>query len=125
MKWYLKVLKNYVEFSGRARRKEYWMFALINAIILLCINLTENFVGVTSSIVIISLVYNTAVLIPSIAVTVRRLHDAGFSGWVALIILIPVLGWIAIIIFMLLDSAEGSNKYGPNPKTTQSSTIAS
>ena len=108
MNWYLKVLKQYADFSGRARRKEYWMFFLFNFIIsyglTILTGVTEN-----SIFAIISSVYSLAVLIPSIAVGVRRMHDAGKSGW---FLLIPIYN----LILACTDSEAGSNKWGPNPK---------
>jgi uncharacterized membrane protein YhaH (DUF805 family) len=114
MNWYLDVLKNkYATFDGRARRKEYWMFFLVNLIISLVLGFIEGIFGGPG---LLGLLYSLAVLIPSIAVTVRRLHDTGRSGWWILIGLIPVIGWIVLLVFMLMDSQPGSNQYGPNPK---------
>lgn len=114
MEWYVKVLQQYADFSGRARRKEYWMFALFNLIIALVLGFIENLVGLSS---LLSTVYALAVLVPSIAVSVRRLHDTGRTGWWVLIGLIPVLGTIVLIIFMLLEGDAESNEHGPNPKS--------
>ncbi|MFD2445295.1 DUF805 domain-containing protein [Bacillus sp. CGMCC 1.16607] len=113
MHWYLKVLKNYVGFSGRARRMEYWMFVLFNLIISFILGFLE---GMLDWPPLLSGLYSLAVLLPSLAVGVRRLHDTGRSGWWLLISLIPFVGWIIIIIFMFLDSDPGANEYGPNPK---------
>ena len=121
MNWYLEVLKKYAVFSGRARRKEYWMFFLFNLIITLVLALIDSLTGTFSSqagLGLLSGLYSLAVLIPSIAVTVRRLHDTGRSGWWILIGLIPVIGGIILLIFMVLDSEPGENQYGPNPKAT-------
>jgi uncharacterized membrane protein YhaH (DUF805 family) len=107
MNWYLAVLKKYAEFSGRARRQEYWMFVLINLIISLVLNYVSAFLyGI----------YSLAVLVPSIAVGARRLHDIGKTGWLLLIALIPVLGWILLLVWLAKDSQPGSNQYGENPK---------
>jgi uncharacterized membrane protein YhaH (DUF805 family) len=111
MEWYLKVLKNYVGFTGRARRKEYWMFALISGIIGLALRAVDYIVGAP----VFTWIYALAILLPGLAVVVRRLHDTGRSGWWYLIILIPVVGGIVLLVFTCLDS-EGDNKYGPNPK---------
>jgi uncharacterized membrane protein YhaH (DUF805 family) len=113
MSWHLMVLKKYAVFSGRSRRREFWMFALFNFIIALVIGCVEGIVG---SPAIISTLYSLAVLIPSLAVTVRRLHDTGRRGWWILIGLIPLVGWIVLIVFMVLDSQPNDNQYGPNPK---------
>jgi uncharacterized membrane protein YhaH (DUF805 family) len=119
MSWYLEVLKKYAVFSGRARRKEYWMFFLINLIISVVLIAIDSLIGTFSPqarVGLLQSIYSLAVLIPSLAVTVRRLHDTGRTGWWILIGLIPVIGGIVLLIFMLLDSEPGSNEYGPNPK---------
>jgi uncharacterized membrane protein YhaH (DUF805 family) len=114
MNWYLDVLKKYAVFSGRARRTEYWMFLLVNLVIAFVLGIIEVMIGTGG---ILAAIYSLAVLIPSIAVTVRRLHDTGRAGWWILIVLIPAIGAIVLLIFMVLDSQAGSNEYGPNPKT--------
>jgi uncharacterized membrane protein YhaH (DUF805 family) len=112
--WYLDVLKNrYATFSGRARRKEYWMFFLFNFLIAVGISIMEAIVGLAG---ILGGLYALAVLIPGIALTVRRLHDTGRSGWWILIALVPFIGWIILLVFMVLDSQPADNAYGPNPK---------
>ena len=119
MNWYLKCLKQYADFNGRARRKEYWMFVLFNIIISFVLGLVDRLFGTFSSkagIGILGVLYSLAVLIPGLAVTVRRLHDIGKSGWMILIGLIPFIGTIWFLVLMLLDSNPGENKYGPNPK---------
>ncbi len=114
MNWYLAVLKNYVGFSGRARRKEYWMFTLFNLIAMLVIGVLDGLLGTAG---IIGGLYTLAVLLPSIAVTVRRLHDTGRSGWWALIVLVPLIGAIVLLVFMVLDSETRQNRHGDCPKT--------
>ena len=119
MNYYLDVLKKYAVFSGRAARKEYWMFVLWNFIIGVLLGIV---VGVIDNVInsqaltVVSYLYSLAVLIPSLAVFFRRLHDTGRSGWWILIGLIPAIGAIVLIIFMVLDSQPGDNKYGSNPK---------
>ncbi|MEC0231046.1 DUF805 domain-containing protein [Paenibacillus alba] len=113
MEWYLKVLKNYVGFSGRARRKEYWMFLLFNAIAAVILAILESITGLKS---VLTLIYSLAVLLPSLAVTFRRLHDTGRSAWWVLISFIPLIGSIILIVFNCQDSQPNENKYGPNPK---------
>jgi len=119
MNWYIKVLKNYAEFSGRARRKEYWMFVLFNCIFALVLSL----IGLLTfgMLYILSILYGVAVFVPALAVAVRRLHDIGKSGWYYLIILIPVAGPIWFLVLMCTDSQPGDNKYGPNPKEEEGS----
>lgn len=121
MNWYLEVLKKYAEFSGRARRKEYWFFALFNFLIAVALGFIEMSAGLTYGEYgygPLSGLYALAVLIPGIAVTVRRLHDTGRSGWWILIGLVPIIGWIVLLVFMFLDSQPGDNDHGPNPKTS-------
>jgi uncharacterized membrane protein YhaH (DUF805 family) len=113
MQWYLKVLKNYIGFQGRARRKEYWMFFLFNFLITMLLSIIEVMLGLGG---ILSGIYGLFVLLPSIAVNVRRLHDIGRTGWWMLLSFIPVVGLIVLLIFAALDSQPGENKYGPNPK---------
>src|SRR5919199_91334 len=117
--WYLEVLKKYAVFDGRARRQEYWMFILFNIIITAVLALIDSLIGTVirqAGFGLLQGLYDLAVLLPSIAVTVRRLHDTGRTGWWILIGLIPVIGGIVLLIFMLLDSEPGANEYGPNPK---------
>jgi uncharacterized membrane protein YhaH (DUF805 family) len=119
MNWYLMVLKKYAQFTGRSRRKELWMFVLFNTLIgiLLCvlsILLRES--GISSIVSVLCLLYMLAVLVPGLAVGVRRLHDTGRSGWWWLIDLVPFVGPIILLVFWVLDSQPGANQYGPNPK---------
>lgn len=113
MEWYLAVLKNYAGFSGRARRKEYWMFLLFNMIIALVLGFIEGLFGSPG---ILGSIYSLAVLVPSIAVSMRRLHDTGRSGWWMLIGFVPLIGAAVLLIFFVQDSMQGSNQYGPSPK---------
>lgn len=114
MNWYLDVLKNkYATFSGRARRKEYWMFFLFNVLIAIGLGIIEALIGTGG---LIGALYSLAVLIPGIAVTVRRLHDTSRTGWWVLIVFVPLVGALILLIFMVLDSQPGDNEYGPNPK---------
>ena len=120
MNWYLEVLRKYAVFDGRARRKEYWMFALFNIIIILALGLVEGLLGIGdlggSGYGPLSLIYSLGIILPSVGVAIRRLHDTGRSGWWLLITLIPILGGLVVLVFMILDSQPGSNQYGPNPK---------
>ncbi|MFC4666571.1 DUF805 domain-containing protein [Falsiporphyromonas endometrii] len=115
MNWYLKVLRQYADFSGRARRTEYWMFTLVNLIITIALLLLFYF---TESLLFLGVVvlYSLAMIIPGIAVCVRRLHDTGKSGLYFFVSFIPLIGNIWIFVLMLLDSNVGDNDYGPNPK---------
>ncbi|MEW9702055.1 DUF805 domain-containing protein [Paenibacillus sp. SI8] len=113
MEWYLKVLKNYVGFQGRARRKEYWMFVLFNVIVSIVLSIL---VAIVKPLSVLSYLYSLAILLPSLAVGARRLHDTGRSGWMLLLGLIPLVGAIILIVFFSQDSQEGENQHGPNPK---------
>ena len=115
MNWYLECLRQYGYLNGRARRSEYWYFNLINLIIVLAIDFIFTPILGFSSIIIIRL-YALAVFMPSVAVTVRRLHDIGKSGWFILLALIPLVGAIVLLIFYCTDSEPGENQWGPNPK---------
>lgn len=115
MNWYLDALKQYATFAGRARRTAFWMFFLINLIIDVVLSILWRATGL-GILEIIYYLYALAVLIPGIAVTVRRLHDTGRSGGWWWIGLIPLVGWIILIVFCAEDSKPGPNQYGPNPK---------
>lgn len=122
MKWYLKCWQQYADFSGRARRKEYWLFTLFNAIISYVISLVFGLIAISTGMVFLtylSYVYTLAVFIPSLAVCVRRLHDVGKSGWMYLLVLIPIIGQIWLIVLFCMDSQAGENKWGANPKETE------
>jgi len=111
--YYLDLLKNkYAEFNGRARRSEYWYFVLFNFIVSLGLGMVDAFTGMG----FLNYVYSLAVIIPGIGVGVRRLHDTGRSGWWLLVGLIPLIGWIVLIVFFVQDSNPYDNQYGPNPK---------
>ncbi len=112
--WYMKALTQYVEFTGRARRKEFWTFTLVNLVISLIISALDNIVGL--GIGFLGTLFSLAILLPSIAVAIRRLHDIGKEGWWLLIGLIPIIGWIVLIYFYVQDSEPGPNSYGANPK---------
>jgi uncharacterized membrane protein YhaH (DUF805 family) len=119
MNWYLKALNQYADFNGRARRKEYWMFFLFNmvfATVVLLIDIAAGTANLDSGSGLFQGIYSLAVLIPGLAVGVRRLHDVGKSGWMLLIALIPIIGAIWLLVLMVTDSKEGTNKWGENPK---------
>jgi uncharacterized membrane protein YhaH (DUF805 family) len=127
MNWYLAALKKYADFSGRARRKEYWFFVLFNIIISIVLTICDVVIGTYNSgagIGLLSGIYTLAILLPGIGVTVRRLHDTGRSGWWILIIFVPLVGAIVLLIFMFLDSHPGTNAYGPSPKAGEVPTVA-
>ena len=132
MYWYLEVMKKYAVFEGRARRKEYWMFQLVNGIIivvLMCIFALQihsaiargrdSFAGVPA--LLVFLAYVLATVVPALAVSVRRLHDADLGGGWLFISLVP-LGGLVLFVFHVLDGTPGPNRYGPSPKGVTSST---
>ncbi len=123
MNYYLKVLQNYATFTGRARRSEYWYFALFNVIFSLVATILDNVLGIALEGIGYGPLYGLyvlAMLIPGIAVTVRRLHDVGKSGWMYFIVLIPIIGAIWLLVLFFTDSQVGSNKWGENPKEVAS-----
>lgn len=119
MNWYLEVLKKYTQFGGRSRRKEYWFFVLFNMIISFALTFIDAFTGTLNAelgLGLLSGAYGLAVLVPSIAVGFRRIHDTGRSAWWFLLLLIPLIGIIVILIFLLQDSQKEENQYGLSPK---------
>ncbi len=119
MSWYLEALKKYAVFSGRSRRMEYWYFVLFNIIVAIVLAGIDALLGTfssSSSIGLLSGIYGLAVIIPSLAVTVRRLHDIDRSGWWIFINLIPLIGAIVLLVFAVSEGTAGNNRYGPSPK---------
>lgn len=113
MNWYLGCWKKYAEFSGRARRQEFWMFSLFNFLASVALTIVDAILGTNGT---LDGLYTLAVLIPYIAVTARRLHDTDHSGWWQLIWIIPIIGWIIFFLNTCSDSQPGENRFGPNPK---------
>ena len=119
MSWYLEALKKYAVFSGRSRRMEYWYFVLFNLVVYIVFSLIDALLGtfnVVQGVGLLSGLYALAVLIPTLAVHVRRLHDIDRTGWWILIRLIPLIGTIVLLVFALTPGTPGSNRYGPDPK---------
>ena len=119
MYWYLAVLKKYAVFSGRARRREYWVFVLFNCIIGVVVPFIIWFIPDTSVVTFIGvlwLIYALGIVIPSFAVFVRRLHDTGRTGWWSFIGLVPLIGVFVLLVVLVRDSQPGENRYGPSPK---------
>jgi uncharacterized membrane protein YhaH (DUF805 family) len=108
MEYFTGALKKYADFTGRSRRKDYWMFVLIYSVI--------NIVLAVLGLDIISIVFGLALFIPSISIAARRLHDTGRSGWWQLILFVPIIGFIILIVFLVQDSHD-ANDYGVNPKS--------
>jgi uncharacterized membrane protein YhaH (DUF805 family) len=123
MHGYLQALRKYAVFSGRARRAEYWQFTIVNIIISLVLSLLLSLLrslgagaGVQLALSLFASLYSLAMILPSLAVTVRRLHDTDHSGWWLFISLVPIIGSIALFVWMVSDSDGGDNYYGRNPK---------
>ena len=124
MEWYIKVMRdNYANFSGRARRKEYWMYVLVQSIIMIGLMILDSILGLDFELQGISLGYGYLYsiggivhFIPSLAVLVRRLHDVGKSGWFYFIGLIPLIGAIWLLILFCTEGQKQDNKWGPDPK---------
>lgn len=116
--YFVKGLKNYATFSGRARRKEYWFYLLFYTMFMLLLSFIDGVMGlysVEAGIGFFSGIYALALLIPSLAVSVRRLHDTNRSGWWLLISLVPLIGAIVLLVFFCQDS-KAENQHGKNPK---------
>lgn len=128
MEWMLMPFRRYAEFSGRSRRKEYWMFVLFMVLVYFALAVVLTVLGLSGDtegslfgagggvMLIILLLFGLAVIIPSIAVQVRRFHDQDKSGWFVLLNLIPYIGGIIVLVFMCLEGTKGPNRYGPDPK---------
>lgn len=113
IEYYKKYWQNYVKFDGRARRSEYWYPVLCNFIVALVLGVLARVVSILA---ILSGIFSLAVLLPSLGVAIRRLHDVGKSGWWLLIGLVPLVGGIVLLVWACTDSNPGENQYGPNPK---------
>ena len=120
MKWFLEALtKKYVTFEGRARRSEYWYFVLFYFLAIVALAIVDGIAGTFSEeagMGLFSGLFVLATILPSLAVTVRRLHDTDRSGWWVLLELVPFIGWLVVLVFTVLDSQPGANRFGPNPK---------
>ncbi|MFH6961199.1 DUF805 domain-containing protein [Flavobacterium plurextorum] len=120
IEWYKKVVfENYANFSGRARRSEYWYYTLATIIVSIILSTLDNFAGLTFGLAdsgILSSIYSLLVFLPGLGVLVRRLHDVGKSGWFFLIVLLPIAGVIWLLIVLCTEGNSGANAYGPDPK---------
>ena len=111
--YFVSVIRNkYADFNGRARRAEYWYYLLFNSLISTALGLVTGLIGLDW----LTYIYSIALLVPGIAIGVRRLHDIGKSGWWYLIVFIPLIGVIWFIILMVKEGDNGNNAYGPDPK---------
>lgn len=118
--YFLNVFKqHYADFAGRASRSEFWYFTLFSFLISIAISIVTGIIGAvlnTGIFSFLSVIYSLAVIVPSICLGIRRLHDTGKSGWWYLISLVPFVGFIILIVFWVMDSEADRNQYGPNPK---------
>jgi len=112
---YIAVLKKYMVFTGRADRKEFWFFALVNVIIGIIFSILTKIPILKIIFWLAYFLFGLFILIPGICVGIRRLHDTNRTGWLMLFILIPVLGWIALLVFCAMEGTPGENQYGPEP----------
>lgn len=120
MDWVKRIYGKYADFSGRARRKEYWFFFLFFLLVLIGLSILDTLLGTYSEsrqVGLLAGLFWLGSLLPSIAVGVRRLHDIGRSGWWLLLAFLPLIGPVVLLVFAVLDSQPGDNAYGPNPKT--------
>ena len=124
---YLNAWRRYVDFTGRSRRREDWYFVLFNMLISIGLSIVDGVLGlgnIEAGVGVLSGLYGLAVLLPSLSYAVRRCHDIGRSGWWLLLLIIPLIGPLVILIFMLMDSEPGSNDFGPNPKGEEAVEVA-
>ncbi len=116
MNWYLDVIKNkYADFNGRARRAEYWHFILFNTLVMIGFFIIDMLIFGSNQFAVLYLMYYLFSIIPTIAVTFRRIHDIDKSAWWLLIILIPIIGQIILFIFTVLKGTDGTNRFGRDP----------
>ena len=120
MEWATLPLKRYAEFTGRSRRKEYWMFVLLNIAVWVVASIIDGILGMSSMFYVygpVTVLAFLALLIPGIAVSIRRLHDTGRSGWWLLLAFVPIVGGLILLVFMVIEGQRGPNEYGADPKT--------
>lgn len=127
MNWYFAVLRKYAQFQGRSRRKEFWFFTLINAFLSMACGLVDTTLHLPTVVEgygVLAAIYAVFAFLPTVAVIVRRLHDQDRTGWWALIMLIPIVGILVLLYFMLQNSTEGSNRFGNSPKENDNTTLS-
>ncbi|QJQ33412.1 DUF805 domain-containing protein [Sphingomonas lacunae] len=127
MEWMLAAWKKYADFSGRARRMEYWMFVVGIVVAAIVLSIIESILGLSGMVggaygPLTSLLL-LACIVPGIAVQVRRFHDQDKSGWFVLLGFIPIVGGLIVLIFMFLEGTKGPNQYGPDPKGSDAATF--
>jgi uncharacterized membrane protein YhaH (DUF805 family) len=127
--WALMPLKRYADFSGRSRRKEYWFFALGVFVVAILLSIIEGMAGLSGMVAgaygPLTAIFFLAIIVPAIAVQVRRFHDQDKSGWWVLIGLVPLIGGLVVLVFMFLEGTKGPNRFGPDPKDEASTEVFS
>lgn len=142
MEWMLMPLRRYAEFTGRSRRREYWLFVVFLVIGFIILGMLDTMLGLGGSASswhsasgsrvgagasfnggVLTIIFWLATLVPSLAVGVRRLHDTDRSGWWLLIALIPLIGGIVLLVFTLLEGTRGPNRFGPDPREPAPETV--
>ncbi|QXP53529.1 DUF805 domain-containing protein [Cellulophaga sp. HaHa_2_95] len=118
MKWYLDALKKYAQFDGRSRRQEYWMFRLFSVLFMFASLFIDGIISYLADfpLFLVTTLYCLAIIIPSIAITIRRLHDTNNSGWMIFVALIPFVGGIWLLVLEVTEGTHGTNNYGEDPK---------
>jgi uncharacterized membrane protein YhaH (DUF805 family) len=115
--WYQDAWGSFGDFEGRSSRPAYWYFCLCHLIVVfICLFLDVQVFGLSGGIPVLAAVYGGVAVLPGLSVSVRRLHDSGRSGWWLLVGVVPVVGQLALLVFLTEDSQSGSNQYDPNPK---------
>lgn len=110
--WFIvPVQHHYADFKGRASRRQFWMFALVYFLLSIVVGIIDGLIGMQ----IIGIIFTFALIVPILALTARRLHDIGRSGWWQLLGLVPFIGWVIILVFVLLPGTAGPNKYDTDP----------
>ena len=120
MRWFVAALEKYAVFGGRSRRREYWYFVLFSSIITVLLFVVDGAIGTFDSSLglgLLSGIFSLAILVPTITVSVRKLHDIDRTGWWFLISLVPLIGSIVLFVFAVQDGTPETNRYGPSPKT--------
>jgi len=119
MQWYLMAFRKYAQIGGRSRRAEYWMFTLVNVIVMIALMVIGGSLGDELSLVggLLYLAYVVATIVPGFTVSVRRLHDTGRSGWWLLVGIVPLVGSILLLVWLTQDGQPGDNEFGANPKS--------
>jgi uncharacterized membrane protein YhaH (DUF805 family) len=127
IEWMTLPLKRYADFSGRSRRKEYWMFVLGVFIAAIVLGIVEGVAGLSGMVLGVygplTTLLLVGIIVPSIAVQVRRFHDQDKSGWFVLLALVPFIGGLAVLVFMCLEGTKGPNRFGADPKDATSASV--